>query len=104
GDNGNVSGVEVEDAGARIAVQDRIKCKKIQDRFVVARFRNKTQRSETVRGIKTVAELADVAEWMIKHDGESRRPWFRCSRVWVDDPGVRVLIDVVTGLTGIVFI
>ena len=59
---------------------------------------------EAVRGIKTVAELSDVAEWMIEHDGNGPRPRFRASGVRVDYPGVRVLIDVVTGLTGIILV
>src|SRR5205814_6970516 len=83
---------------------DRVVSKKIEDGFVVACFRNKTQRLETICRSKAVAELTDVAEWMIEHDGDRRRPRFRRSRVRVDYPSVRVLIDVVTRAAGIILI
>ena len=41
---------------------------------------------------------------MIDHHGNGRRPGFRTSRVWVDYPGVRVLIEIVTRATWIVLI
>ena len=85
-------------------MQDGIVRKKIEDGFVVANFRNKTELLEAVRGIKTVAELADVAEWMIEHNGNGPRPRFRASCARVDYPSVRFLIDVVTGVTGIILV
>src|SRR5205814_9269606 len=78
--------------------------KKIEDGFVIARFGNKTQRLKTICRSKAVAELTDVAEWMIEHDRHGRRPWFRASRVRVDYPSVRILIDVVTRAAGIILV
>jgi hypothetical protein len=85
-------------------VQNRIVCKKIEDSFVVARFGDKIQRLKTICGIKAVAELSDVAEWMIEHHWDGRRPRFRPSRVWVGYPGVRVFINVVIRVTGVILI
>ena len=85
-------------------MQDGIISKKIEDRFVIARFRNKIQRLKIICGIKAVAELSHVAEWMIEHRGDGRRPRFRASCIWVDYPGVRVLVYVVTRTTWIILI